>query len=368
MPLTPYRRGAVWWAKGRVEYNGRAITDYYRRSTGASSEPGARDWIRHEEARQIRRYLVGEEAEVFTFNDAVMLYTAKGNDAAYLLKIVPEIGTSPIAGITPQGVRALAPKLYPTASTDTWKRQVLSPVSAVINNAHDHGKCAPIRIKGYSAQERIDQDRRRGKQSRRPKRAGSWEWLDAFQAHADPYNAALAEFMFETGARISQAVDLVPGDRDLPRLRVWLGACKGHDAQWVAISAELAARLANLPPKQPKNRITGERLAPRVFGYADRSSPQGAWKRICKAAGIDYLTPHEAGRHGFYTELRVRQGLDPVTVARAGRWSDPTLPDRAYAHVDGDDRQMRDRIRTGRVQPVEKQSANSLRTVGKTET
>jgi hypothetical protein len=40
MPLEPYPRGAVWWARGRVEYNGAPITEYYRCSTGASEESG----------------------------------------------------------------------------------------------------------------------------------------------------------------------------------------------------------------------------------------------------------------------------------------------------------------------------------------
>ncbi|MFT4960720.1 MAG: hypothetical protein ACI92Z_001804 [Paracoccaceae bacterium] len=32
-------------------------------------------------------------------------------------------------------------------------------------------------------------------------------------------------------------------------------------------------------------------------------------------AEVKDLSPHQAGRHGFYTELRVRQGVDPVTTA-----------------------------------------------------
>ncbi len=39
---------------------------------------------------------------------------------------------------------------------------VLTQVSAVINQAHQLGRCPPIRIKGFSAQARIDQDAGRG--------------------------------------------------------------------------------------------------------------------------------------------------------------------------------------------------------------
>ena len=37
----PYLRGPVWHVRGRVEYNGKAITNYYRNSTRSYEEPGA---------------------------------------------------------------------------------------------------------------------------------------------------------------------------------------------------------------------------------------------------------------------------------------------------------------------------------------
>ena len=350
MPLEIYARGPVWWVRGRVELNGRPVTDYYRCSTGASDEAGARDWVRAEEERAIRRHLLGDEAGL-TFAEAVILYPAKPAEAKFLLRIVPEIGTLFCAHITPQMVRDLAPRLYPDAATDTWKRQVASPVSAVINNAHQLGRCPPIRIKGWTSAERIAQDQARGKLSRQPKTPGDWPWLQAFCGKADPYNAALAEFMFETGARVGQAVALRPADLDLQRARVRLPASKGHPTQWIAISMEMVVRLANLPARAPVDKKNGRTLTKRVFGYATKGGMHDTWKTICKAAGIDYRPPHSAGRHGFYTELRVRQGLDPITAAAAGRWSNPSLPDRVYAHADLPDAEIRARIRTGAVQP-----------------
>lgn len=351
MPLEAYARGKVWWVKGRVEYNGLAITDYYRCSTGASAEAGAKDWIRAEEERQIRRHLVGEE-KVTTFADAVMLYEAKPADAKFLLKVLPEIGALKLSEIYPELVRKLGPKIYPNAATDTWKRQIINPVSAVINNAHNHNLCGPIRIKGYNAHERIAQDQLRGKQSRRERQAGSWEWLLQFQSEASDHLSALAEFMFETGARISQAIALYPDDLDLNNCRIWMPASKGHPAQWVDISAAMTVTLANLPPKQPYSRKKGRYLKARVFGYADRSGVKTAWNSACKRAGIPRLTPHEAGRHGYYTELVVRQGSDPREVAKAGRWASTDTPEKVYAHSQVDQREIRERIRTGAVQLI----------------
>ncbi|MGH1579105.1 MAG: tyrosine-type recombinase/integrase, partial [Planktotalea sp.] len=73
-------------------------------------------------------------------------------------------------------------------------------------------------------------------------------------------------------------------------------------------------------------------------------------KTICKRAGIQYLSTHQAGRHGFFTELVVRQGVNPVTAAKAGRWSDPSLPIRIYAHAETDEADVRARFRTNHVQ------------------
>ncbi len=348
MPLETYRRGNSYWVRGRVEYNGAAITRYYRCSTGTPSEAGARDWCRAEEDRQIRRHLLGEKA-VLKFSDAALIYPAKPKEAGFLIPVVEKIGHLPVSDITAKMVRNLGPTLYPKAATDTWWRQVVTPVRAVINNAHDLGRCPPIRIKGYKDNERIAQDQLRKRQSRIERKPMTKEWVEAFCAHADIYNAALVRFMFETAARIDQAVSLTRDDLDLAKKRIWLKAAKGHPAQWVDISHEMMIELANLPAKQPMNRKTGERLEPTVFGYATKGGYRKRWASICKSAGIEMLTAHSA-RHGFYTELRVRQGVDPITAAKAGRWRNPALPDRVYGHAEENQADIRARFRTSSVQ------------------
>lgn len=363
MPLEVYERGNIWWAKGYVELNGQRISRYIRRSTGATSEAGARQWVALETERQIRVALFGEQAAL-TFADALMLYPAKPIDAQFLLKVLPEIGAIPIAAITPKMVKNLGPKLYPEAAADTWWRQVVTPVRAVINNAHEEGKgTPPIKIKAYTAQERIDQDNARQKQSRIAKKPFTLEWVEAFCAEADPHNAALVRLIFETGVRITQAVTLEANHCDLMNKRVWVKAQKGHPAQWVTISHEMMIELANLSPKKPVNRKTGEVLAAKVFGYATRSGYRKAWATICKKAGIEALKAH-SGRHGYYTHGRVVLGLDAVTVAKGGRWSNSILPDTTYAHSDTDQAEIRAAFRTKPVQAKEHQANNHMKKNG----
>ncbi|MEL7082712.1 MAG: hypothetical protein AAGK82_15070 [Pseudomonadota bacterium] len=211
MPLQIYKRGRVYWAKGWIEYNGRPIAGPYRRSTKASTEEGARDWINHETERQIRRYVVGDEPSK-TFSDAIMLYNASPKAAKQLIPIVEAIGDLSLGAISGALLKSLGPKLKPKASTDTWWREIVTPASAVINNAHELEGTPLIRVKPYDKFERIAQDKRRGKLSRVERTPADKEWIEAFCCVADPYNAALVRFMFETAARIDQAVSLEPDD------------------------------------------------------------------------------------------------------------------------------------------------------------
>lgn len=361
MPLEPYLRGETWWARGRVEYLGAGITDYYRCSTGASDEAGAWAWCRDEEERQVRRHLIGDQAAL-TFAEAVMLYAADPKTAGYLIPITTKFGTAFVKDITPKMVRDLGPELFPNAATDTWIRQVVSPVRSVINNAHDLGQCAPIRIKGYSREERVLQDRKRGKRSRVKKQPGSWEWLLKFRQHADRRHAALALTMFITGARISQAIAMHPGKHcDLQNGRICVPGAKGHDDRWLDIPPELVAELANLPPLYPRGwERKPENL--RLFGFADRSSPRKGWVRACKAAGIPVIPFHAAGRHGFGQELNVRQPVDEKAAGEFGGWADTGLMRRTYTHAEDATVKVHKAFKTG-LRKAER--ATKLKLVGK---
>lgn len=361
MPLKPKLRGEIWQAVGRVHYNGRPITGYLRISTGSSSEAGAREWIAAFEERERRRYLLGDEAERLTFGAAVLQFKAKPVDAGYLRKVLtarPDVAAMSLDKLTGRFLKDLGLEIYPKASTDTVWRQVVSPMRAVVNYMHELGKGPPLRVKAFSEKERIDRDLARGKQSRQPRRASGLAWIEAFCAHADPWNAAMARFMFETGARVDQAISLTPRDLDLQNCKVRIKAQKGHPEQWIDISHAMMVELANLRPKQPLNRRTGKLMPPRVFGYASRGGYRKRWATICAAAGIAPLRAHEAGRHGFATELMINRGVDPVTVAKFGRWKSPQLVLSTYGHAGQSEGKIRELFRTKPAQAKLDEAAN----------
>lgn len=361
--LTPYLRGATWWAKGRIEYNGRAITGYLRESTGASDEAGARDWITEREEQERRRHLIGEEERPLSFADAVMLYDAEPTMARYLKPLVIELGGIPCAKITPQMVKDLGPKLYPTNSTDTWRRWVIAPARAVILNANSLGKCPPIRIPGYENKERVKQDKKRGKWSRVRKTPGSWDWLLKFYAEAPPRLGALALFMFSTGARIGQCCEMHPTKHlKLQEGKAIIPGAKGHEDREVQLPPELIAELANLPAKTPRGWVRTDKKNLRVFGYASNCGPLKAWRSACKKAKIPYLPPHSAGRHGFGQEMFIRQGVDKKAVEAIGGWSaHGNMVDRTYTHAENENGKILTAFRTGRVQAEKRTGLKLLR-------
>ena len=58
------------------------------------------------------------------------------------------------------------------------------------------------------------------------------------------------------------------------------------------------------------------------------------WQSACERAGIDYIRPHQAGRHAFATEMIVRNRVPAVTTAKLGGWANTRMLDR-YAHPEG---------------------------------
>lgn len=350
--LEPKQRGRIWYAYGRIEFNGRPISGYYRQSTGASSERGCRDWISAETERVIRCHVTGEADAPMSFAEAVTLYPATPEMAKDLDLLLDELGHKLCRDINGKMIRDLGPKLYPASSTDSWRRHVITPVRAVINNAHDlfASRCPPIKVKGYSTAERTAQDRARGKKSRIERTPGTWEWLLRFREHASPRLSAIAFYMFATGARVGQATAMNPGlHMDLQNARVAVPAAKGADDRWVTIPMELVVELANLRPRYPRGwKRRPENL--RTFGYASRCGPLKAWHHTCDLAGIPHIMPHAAGRHAFGQEMRVRQGVDAKSVAAEGGWSDTQMLERTYTHAEDSSAKIQSAFRTGLAQ------------------
>jgi len=343
--LGKYLRGRVWWVKGTRPDNDQYVRESLRTPDEAVAEAKIEEIYREARKRRILGPDAPKPEDELTFYEAITRYDAGASEARYLKAIMRRIGKQRVKDITPQAVRKLAKDMYPLASTDTWQRQVVTPVRSVINNAHDLGLCPPIRIRAFDRDERVRQDRFRGTDSRQPRSPGSWPWLLAFIEHADPRDAALAYFMFTKGARIGQSIAMTRiHDMDLSAGSLRLPATKGHPAQWVNIAPELVAMISNLPV--PYRGLARDRVFT-LAGTGKSGALYARWRAACKAAGIEYLPPHSAGRHGFGTELIVRQGVDPSSAAAEGRWSSPAVMLKTYSHPEDAEERVREAFRAG---------------------
>lgn len=296
----------IWHAVG--SHAGKRI----RKSLGTRDEGRATELKAAYEARLWHRHTYGEEA-VRTFEEAALSYMKAGGEARYLPRLIKHFRGRTLGTIKPAELRSAAIALYPNAGPATRNRHGIVPARAVILHGHDLGWCAPIKVKQFEVPK-----------SRKHK-AVDRAWMDAFMAEADrsllPHLSALALFMHQTGARVSEAVRLEGQHVDLSRRLAVLERTKTGEWSPRELTAELVARIAGLKPKD----------GVRVFSYTDPKAINRVAKRVAKRAGIEPLSTHSFGRHSFGTNGLALTG-DIKGVMDAGDWKSAKLFMETYVH------------------------------------
>ena len=79
-----------------------------------------------------------------------------------------------------------------------------------------------------------------------------------------------------------------------------------------------------------------ERDGIRVFNAGNRSTVSKRIARVVYFGRLEAFTSHELGRHGFYTEMIVRNKVDPKTAARLGGSKSVRLVMETYVSPDED--------------------------------
>ncbi len=285
--------GGLWQAHGTVA--GRRI----RKSTGTRDKHLAQQEARRLEKEVWARRL-DPQADRLTFEAAALHYMRADGEARFLAPLIQYFKGCPVDEIRPGNIQDAARDLYPGRKPGTWNRNVITPARAVLNFAADRGWCSAIRVKRFPEEpvERVAADR---------------EWLDKFMDHAPEHLALLAMFMFTTGARITEALNL----EKIEGRQAWLRTKTGP-------------RVA-IMPRELMLRMKGN---PDAFVYKSRSSVYNHWYKICDKAQIERIPPHQAGRHAFGTEMIVRRGIDPKTTAELGGWKSPRVLMERYAHAE----------------------------------
>lgn len=311
MPLKIFRRGRIYHFAGTI------AGKRERGSTGLETREAALAFAAEYEAKARKCRELGPEA-VLTFEDAVLNYFAAEKTERFIAKPRAYFKHHLVKDISAGVIRQAAIDLYPKASAATRNRQVIVPVQAVINHCAELQLCGSIRVKRFPVE-------------KKEKTPVTVEWVRSFAAAAPPHLAALALFLFGTGARISEALNLRWEDVSLQAGTAKISQGKQRNERTARLHPEVIAAMANL--KRYRGRGP--------FFYLERSSAYGAWDRTCERAGLPFLSFHSC-RHGFATAL-LHKGVDVLTVAKRGGWKSARHVFETYGHA-SEDASVVDRI------------------------
>ena len=315
LKLVRRRRSPNYYLRGTVR--GQSIFE----ATG-TNDPLAADVIRIKRENELLQRSVFGPAATVTFAEAAVSYLGDGGgEARFLGKydeetkewtlLIGHFGNTPIAKIGQAEVDAASAQLYPDAKAATRKRQVYIPMSAVLRHAARKGWCATPMLQHPRVKQPVT-------------RWSTPERLDKLLPHCTPKLRRLVVFLTYTGARVSEALRVDwEADVALDRRSVILRRTKNGKPRTVHLPDPLLGELVAVP----EGARTGK-----LFEWKARGAVYGPLRRACKRAGVEYLPPHQQGRHTYATWLRTYAGLDLVGLKEAGGWESLSSVER-YAHV-----------------------------------
>ena len=135
------------------------------------------------------------------------------------------------------------------------------------------------------------------------------------------------------------------------------------ESEWEVrhLTTELVVRIANLPT--PRRRINTKRDTLPLFGYSSRFTLRQAIQRICVAANIPYVSPHQAGRHSFATNA-LAAGFSVRDVMDAAGWKTARMLLEIYAHTEAPGRAIAEKFDANLAHPVVPKAVKSLKKRG----
>lgn len=264
--------------------------------------------------QMLQGHLIGDPIRLGrTFREAAESFVEHGGNSRYLPKVIDYFDGKLLSEICPFDIREMALALYPDHENSTRNRCAITPVRSVIYHGYDRGWCDLMRIKSFKVER---------KQMRSP---ASHMWAHLFVRQCDldglPHLAACVLFMAQTGARVSEAVNLRWAQVDLRDRRALLLRTKTGANSERFLTDELIARLYKLQD--------GVDAGDHVFRYTTRWSVNDRILAVCRRAGISYKPSHTCGRKAFATNA-IAMGIDVRTAMDAGDWKSADLFLRTY--------------------------------------
>lgn len=322
--LTKIQRGPIWYLRGTVA--GQRVYE----STGTRDRGAAEIIRRRREAEIIERHALGRAATL-TFAEAALTYMQGGGETRFLAPLIAHFGPdTPLADIDNAAVNIAADALLPGRAAATINRQIITPISAVLNMAADEGLAAYRRLR------------------RRPGDNARTRWLSPEEAerllrHAAPHLRVVLGFLLGGGCRVAEALSIDrahfypnTGEAHLPLTK------NGHPRM-----IRLPGRAVDLVLSRPLPDVGIVCRTPKGQAYVQRENGGGqiaaAFAQARRSAGLGPdVTPHVL-RHSWATWFHAATG-DFGQLLDLGGWrkadmaqryrklAPADLPERLQAH------------------------------------
>lgn len=245
-----------------------------------------------------------------TFDRAALAYVdyrrPRPDDERNIARLIRYFGKKPLRDMGGSDLVAAAHALFPKASNATKNRNVIGIGAAILHYAEEQKWCDYKRCRILPVSRRS------------PRKPVSAETMKLLLSNTEGMKRAFLAFLYETGARISDALRLEWADVDLGAGVVRLGSRKTDDHGEIGLSVDLIVMLANAP-----------KPAARVFSWGDRHNVYRWLRPLCKRLGVAF-TPHQS-RHAMATDLRAL-GWDREEIAERGLWRDARSVERYIHH------------------------------------
>ncbi|MCA0851216.1 tyrosine-type recombinase/integrase [Salipiger thiooxidans] len=288
MPLKKYRRspGGNYYLRGTVA--GRSIHE----STGTRDAARA-DAIRiRREAELLDRHAYGKAATL-TFTEAALTYMQSGGEARYLGPILRHFGPDKLLSeIDNAEILKAEAALYPNAAAATVQRQLITPISAVVNMAAEDGLTSPRKFK-----------RRKGDRIRTrwltPEEA---ERLIEAAAELHPHIVPAIGIMLGGGTRAGEALTLEMRHFYPATGEAWIKEAKNGEPRMIRLPSRALDMVRSRPLPDAGVICLTPKGKPYVVGAGSGGQIAAAFGDAVEQAGLDRkeVTPHVL-RHTWAT-------------------------------------------------------------------
>lgn len=327
-------KSKTYWYRGTV--NGTEIFKSTKRT-------GHREAKQYAQQKWIELTSEAERSSEKRFFDAIEAYKRKGGEDTHLFPITELLGMEYLEDINQALIDEKAREAYPTQSDATVKRCWYDPISAILN---------------YAAE--LEWTHWRKIKKPKPKRpAPKWaepEWFEAFWPHCSKELKALTTLLPYTGCRISELMDLEWSRVNLKERWCYIPDTKNDLPRTVSLPQPAIKALKSVMPEKPIGRVFTTWKDYTAVNRIIRKTVKKAneWRKERDLEEIAYLSSHQIGSHTYATWMRRYAGMDPLGLARTGRWKSVDST-QIYTHtVASEESRKSDLLPTVRAKNVQK--------------